>query len=195
MKRDDKDWMAILNQGDLQNFRAFVDEFKHQVYGLAYNLTGNHHDAEDLSQEVFIRVHKSIGRFRGDAKLSSWLYRIAVNLNIDRVRRKRPDLMDNENLEIEHASSSAAVQKGKDAAHETAMVVAGEHIEKAIDTLPNQQRTVFVLRHYHEMPLKEIADILGVSDGTVKSSLYRAVRALRDRLAFYRADLGLEGES
>lgn len=190
---DDRGWIEGLQTGDREVFRAFVDRYKHQVYALAYDLTGNHHDAEDVSQEVFVRVHRSIGRFRGDAKLSSWLHRITVNANIDRVRRKRPDLMDHEGLEREHAASERA-DRG-DVAHEAAMSIAAEHVEKALDDLPDQQRTVFVLRHYHDLPLREIAESLGVTDGTVKSSLFRAVRTLRERLSCYRADLGLEAES
>ena len=193
MNRDDRDWIDLLSRGDGEGFRAFVDHHKRQVYGLALDLTGNHHDAEDLAQEVFVRVLQSVDRFRGDAKLSSWLYRITVNLNIDRVRRKRPDVMDHEGLEQIHAVSPT--RPSRDAGHDAAMAEAGDRIEAALDTLSDQQRTVFVLKHHHDLPLREVADILGVSIGTVKSSLFRAIRALRDRLAPYREDLGLESES
>jgi RNA polymerase sigma-70 factor (ECF subfamily) len=182
-------------KNDTSAFREIVERYKEKIYYLAYGLTGNRHDAEDLSQEVFIKAFRSLDRFRGEAKLSSWLYRITVNANINKQRKKAlsaMNLVDNFNEKPgEHDPfSGKEFSENPERSAESQMIQ--QHINLALNRLANKERQVFVLRHYQDLPLKEIARILNIAEGTVKSLLFRAIRRLRKELAFYRQDLGLE---
>lgn len=181
--------------GDKTAFRELVERYKKKIYYLAYDLTGNHHDAEDLSQEVFIKAFRSLPRFRGEAKLSSWLYRIAVNTNISQRRKKSVSHMllqesfeaegeiklDNLGDEIKYNPEQAAEAK-----------LMQKHLEHALQKLAPREKSIFVLRHYHDLPLKEIAETLKINLGTVKSLLFRALKKMQKELAFYKEDFGSE---
>jgi len=181
--------------GEIAAFRELVEQHKKKIYYLALDLTGNHHDAEDLSQEVFIQAYRSLAHFRGESKLSSWLYRIAVNTNINKHRKKSLRAMKlGESLDEMKQDRSDVVNSGTEADPE-ARAEAGVmqmHIERALGGLTPRERSVFVLRHYNDLPLKEIAQTLKISKGTVKSTLFRAIRRLQKELSFYREDMGLE---
>lgn len=174
--------------GTLPSFRSLVEQHKKRVYYLALDLTGNHHDAEDLSQEVFIKAHQSLDSFRGDAKFFSWLYRITVNTYLNKRRKKAVRYM---NLwdDFDHVTQGDSAPSDPDARAERSTMQA--HIEAALQVLSESERTAFVLKHYHDHKIREIADVMDVANGTVKSWLYRAARKLRDELDFYRDDLNL----
>lgn len=191
---DERELVRRLQAGDRDAFRELVERYKRDVYALAYDLGGNHHDAEDLSQEVFIKAYRAIGGFRADARLGSWLYRITMNAHIDSKRRKP----------VQIVSIDAPVTGGRDddvpvalppargAAPDSAARAARFHedVERALGVLSAQERTVFVLRHYHDMRIHEISASLSIAEGTVKSLLFRSVRKLRDRLSDYRDQVG-----
>ena len=166
-----------VQRGGMAAFQELVEKYKQKVYYMALEMTGNHHDAEDLSQEVFMKVYVSIKDFRGDSKLSSWLYRIAMNLCIDKSRRKRLKLVELDEKIQEKPSPGmtpdAAIQS-------QAMQV---QIQQALSKLPPRQRSIFVMRHYNEMMLREIAEVLEISEGTVKAQLFRAIQKLQKELA------------
>lgn len=179
-------------------FRELVKQFREPIFIFSQQLTGDWDEADDLSQEVFIKAYRGIGRYRGEAKMISWLYRIAVNTHIDNVRRRKPwdrrsgqPSIDDTNAHREQFVDDRAEHNPE---QQTAARHIREHIDGALKTLPPQQRAVFVLRHYHDLPLKEVAGVLGISLGAVKSQLFRGIRRLRGQLAFYREELGL-GES
>ena len=172
-------------------FRDLVEEHKRTVYALAYDLTGNRHDAEDLSQEVFIRAYRSRSAFRGEAQTSSWLYRIAVNAYLNGRRKKA--------LRFRLLWGDVGVRAvGCDPAPRPDVQAEAEgiqrHLARALRGLSPKERTAFVLRHDHGLALKEVAGVMDVAEGTVKSLLYRATQKLRKTLAFYRSDLGLPPE-
>ncbi len=184
-------------QGDMEAFHELVEFSKINVYRLAYDMVRNRHDAEDISQDVFLQAYRSLDRFRGDAKWSTWLYRITVNMCIDRgksMKRKAVEYRDDIGTDgpSELHSRQAAVDL-PDRSAESSMIQG--HVEQALDALSSQERTVFVLRHYHDLPLKEIAASLSLAEGTVKSYLFRAVQRLQKELSFYRPDFGLEKKS
>ncbi|HYQ87104.1 MAG TPA: sigma-70 family RNA polymerase sigma factor [Bacteroidota bacterium] len=193
-------------QGDREAFRQLVERSNVDVYRLAYDMTRNHHDAEDLSQEVFIRAYRSLTRFRREAKWSTWLYRITVNLCLDhrdKQSRKRMEYRDDTGYEDTADGSAHPDARSSRAAsspvtsspdRETESVMIQQHIEQALNRLPVQERAVFSLRHYHDLPLKEIAEMMNIAEGTVKSHLFRALQRLRRELAFYKKDIGLEGQ-
>lgn len=152
------------------------------VYRVAYQFAGNHHDADDIAQDVFIKVFQSLPRFRHDAQFTSWLYRIAMNACIDHRRRQSPHLanreIDDPSLALE---SAAALEPGpEDRARGSEL---GAAMQSAVDGLPPRQRLIFVMRHYEGLKLHEIASALGLQDGTVKRQLHSAVHRLRRVLA------------
>jgi len=164
-----------VQRGETGAFQELVEKYKHKVYYMALDMTGNHHDAEDLSQEVFIKVFTSIKDFRGDSKLSSWLYRIAMNTCIDKTRRKHLKL-----VELDEAHEKPVGGETPEQALEARATQ--ERIQQALQALPPRQRSIFVMRHYNDLMLKEIAEALGISEGTVKAQLFRAVQKLQKEL-------------
>ncbi len=197
MRDESPQLVERLRAGEPAAFREMVECYQRDVYTLAYDLCGNHHDAEDLSQEVFIKALRAIGSFRADAKLGSWLYRITMNAHIDNKRRKPVQLVsidahagedDAERPASERMIDLAAVEVRPDRAAGAARFQAD--VERALDALSTQERSVFVLRHYHDMKIGEISSSLSIAEGTVKSLLFRSMRKLRDRLSHYRDEAG-----
>jgi RNA polymerase sigma-70 factor (ECF subfamily) len=191
---EDKIVVERAKQGDLAAFRQIVDRYKVTIYRIAYDMTGNRHDAEDLCQEVFLKAHRSLSQFRGDAKLSTWLHRIAINACYDHRSRKsfstmKPHADFDDNGQVPVMFQEHALHNPERSAESS---ITQMHIEKALNNLSPRERSVFVLRHYNDMPLKEIAETLRISEGAVKSMLFRALKRLQKELAFYRQDLGLE---
>ncbi len=178
--------------GDADAFRSLVNRSKINVYRLAFDLTGNRQDAEDLSQDVFVKAYRSLPNFRGDAKWSTWLYRITVNACMDHRKANRREQMEyDDDIEQDLPAHAGTLHPtAPDRSAEATMIQ--QHIEKALDRLSPNERSVFVLRHYHDLPLRQIAETMNVAEGTVKSYLFRAARRLQRELAFYRQDLGLE---
>jgi len=169
-------------------FHDFVERYKRPLYALAYDLTGNHHDAEDLSQDVFIKAYRGMDDFRGEAQVYSWLYRIAVNTYLNKRRKKAlrfRQLWD----DFSQAAPEPGTQPRPDQ-HTEAGTMRG-HVEAALQQLSPRERSAFVLRHYQDLSLKEVATTMDIAEGTVKSLLFRATQKLRTALAFYREDLGL----
>ena len=186
-------------EGDAAAFRELVERCQETIFQLAIELTGDWDDADELSQQVFIKAYHALPRFRGETRIMSWLYRIMVNTHIDNSRKERArgwrvDLSSPDEGQpqpepfVTHAAEDSPESR-------TAARHMQDHINRALETLAPRQRSVFVLRHYHDLPLKEIAGILGLSVGSVKSQLFRAIRRLRKELAFYKAELGLEDPS
>jgi RNA polymerase sigma-70 factor (ECF subfamily) len=192
---DERALVRRIQNGDASAFEELVEGYKQQVYYLALDLSGNHHDAEDLSQEVFIKAYRGLGRFRSGAKISSWLHRITVNAYIDSQRKKAHKMVTLVDRKDEHdfdPLEKAADEVTGNPERAAASVGIGEHVEEALHRLSEQERAVFVMRHYHDMRLKEISKSLAVAEGTVKSLLFRSIRKLRDHLDFYKDELGLE---
>jgi len=199
--------MASRSFGSIENDRVFVDRilekdptvftdivhtYKKQVYYLALDLSRNHDDAEDITQDVFIRVYKALEQFRGDSKLSTWMYRITVNTFINRTRslayeasKTRKEYDDEYGV---HSGGSSIGYLGNPE-HALSQNIIDQHLKEALETLSPSQRTVFILRHYHDLSLKEIAEQLGNSEGTVKVLLFRAVHNLQKKLSFYKDDM------
>jgi RNA polymerase sigma-70 factor (ECF subfamily) len=195
MVRDEQDLVDRISSGDSTAFQEFVERYKKKIYYIAYDIAGDHDDAEDISQEVFIKVFRSLKTFRRNAKISSWLYQISVNASIDLLRKrtsKAEKLMDDiERTDIQEnlPGSSAQVQNPESSAEE---LIIQKHISEALQKVSPKERSVFVMRHYNELKIREIAEILKVSPGTVKALFYRATRKLRKELSFYLGNPGLE---
>ncbi len=191
---DERELVRRLQAGDRDAFRDLVERHKRDVYALAYDLCGSREDAEDLSQDVFIKAFRAIGGFRADAKLGSWLYRITMNTHIDNTRRRPVQLVsiDTPPAGAPEGDRVVALPPSPAAGPDTIAGAArfSADVELALDALSAQERGVFVLRHYHDMRIREIAASMSIADGTVKSILFRSIRKLRDRLAQYDDEVG-----
>ena len=186
MAKDEIELIRRLQSGDVAAFRELVEANKRRLFALAYDLVGNAQEAEDVSQEAFIKVYRAIGSFRGDARLSSWIYRIVVNLCLNRRRKKSLTVMElREDFENDGALTNAG---GDNPEQHTEARLLQRHLRRALRKLSPQQRAIFTLRHDQDLPLKEISSIMKISEGTVKSQLFRAVGKLQQALAFYKVE-------
>jgi RNA polymerase sigma-70 factor (ECF subfamily) len=186
----DSDLIARAAGGDTAAFQALVERHRAMVYRVAYQFAGNHHDAEDIAQEVFIKVYRSLDRFRQDAQLTSWLYRIVMNACIDHRRRSTSPAAaapsgDEAEQRLLNTPEEAPGPEQRAYAGEL-----GEVLETEIARLPPGQRLVFVMRHHQGLKLGEIADALGLAEGTVKRQLHSAVHRLRQALTAVRVTAG-----
>ena len=175
--------------GDSIAFQALVEQHRAMVYRVAYQFAGNHFDAEDIAQEVFLKVYRSLDRFRQDAQLTSWLYRIVMNACIDHRRRQSPASAAPFGEEAERRLLNTPEEApGPEACtygSELGGVLQGE-----IARLPQGQRLVFIMRHHQGLKLCEIAEALGLAEGTVKRQLHAAVHRLREALVHQRVASG-----
>jgi RNA polymerase sigma-70 factor, ECF subfamily len=184
----DADLISRAAAGDAAAFQALVERHRSMVYRVAYQFAGNHHDAEDIAQEVFIKVYRSLDRFRQDAQLSSWMYRIVMNACIDHRRRHAPAHVAPFGEEAERKMLNTPEESPGPEDYAYAGEI-GQVLETEIGRLPPGQRIVFVMRHHQGLKLCEIAEALGLAEGTVKRQLHAAVHRLRAALG--RAPLGL----
>jgi RNA polymerase sigma-70 factor (ECF subfamily) len=188
--RYDKILLEQLRAGHPGAFEQLVASQASRLINLAFRLVGNRAEAEEIAQEGFLRLHRSLDSFRGDCSLSSYLYRIVSRLAIDHLRREklRRKLFFFRRQEddvdpLEMAADSSASPRDNLQAKET-----GRRLLAALDRLSARQRAVFVLRHQEGLSLKEIAATLSLEQGTVKAHLHRAVRALRAELEDLQED-------
>ncbi len=172
--------------GDINAFQEIVERYKKKIYYIAYDIVGDFHEAEDISQEVFIKMFRALDRFRKDAKMSSWLYQITVNTAIDSLRKKKAkprfNVDDIEQVGIPAQAIESASPEA-DPERRAVAILMQQHIDLALHKITPQERAVFVMRHYNEFKIREIADVLEISSGTVKSLLFRALKKLRKELS------------
>jgi RNA polymerase sigma-70 factor (ECF subfamily) len=169
---DDRFLVTAFLDGRREAFDVIVERHRRNVYQLCYRFVGNHEDASDLAQDVFVRAFKGLRNFKGDSSLGTWLYRVGVNACLNRVAVKRPVT---EPIE--------AVQRLDDHAEDPLeRVMRGEQavvVRAAIRRLPPKQRATLVLRVYQELTHQEIAQILGSSVGAVKANFFHALGNLK----------------
>ncbi len=178
--------MARLAAGDRDALAPLMGRHYRRLYRIALSYLRQPDDALDVVQEAFVKAFQSASRWDGSAEAGPWLARITVNLSIDRWRRNRRRVQTFTPLaESDHAVSLADLGPSPDRRLEGRE--AGERVAAALRDLPERQRAVVVLRHYQDMSLAEIAQTLGMSLGTVKSSLHRALGRMRTVLAGERA--------
>lgn len=170
---DDAALAAASVEGRKEAFDVIVERHRRTVYQVCYRFVSNHEDASDLSQESFVRAWRGLKNFKGQSALSTWLYRIAVNVCLNRVSAKTPatepiESTDHfEDTRIEGAQS-ALLREERAAA-----------VRKAIASLPKKQRATLILRAYHDLSHQQIADILGSSVGATKANFFHALANLK----------------
>jgi len=177
----DTDLVTRAAAGDASAFHTLVERHRAMVYRMAYQFAGNHHDAEDIAQDVFIKVYRALDRFRQDAQVTSWLYRIVMNACIDHRRRQAPAgwAPFTEDAEVRMLNTPEDGPGPEEQAYGGQI---GDVLEQEIARLPPGQRLVFMMRHYEGLKLIEIAEALGLAEGTVKRQLHAAVHRLRHAL-------------
>ncbi len=182
MTQSDEELVTLSVSGDADSFNQLVLRWERPIYALAYRVIGREEEARDVVQETFLRAFRGIRNFRGQAKFSSWIYRIALNLCRDWIRRERrakiaqaPEGVDL----IELAAEQEPAESIEDlvARHDMGHVVA-----RLMARLPDEQRTAIILKEYHGMTFQEIADLQGVPLSTVKTRLYQGLSVLRRHL-------------
>jgi RNA polymerase sigma-70 factor, ECF subfamily len=170
--------------GDQNAFGEIVEVYRDKIYQLCYRMLGNAYEAEDMAQEAFIRAYVNIERYNVNRKFSTWLYRIATNLCIDRLRKKKPDYY----LDAEVAGTegltlySQIASTGVTPDEEVSKMEIQSIIQQEILKLPEKYRSVIVLRYIDELSLNEISEILSLPLGTVKTRIHRGREALRKQL-------------
>lgn len=196
----DAELVRRVNAGDKDAFVEIVTRYRRKLYAVAYRRLQNHADAEEIVQDTFVRAHKGLVRFRGDCSLSSWLFRIAINLSCNRhwyfFRRHRHNTLsldsaigDDPNLSLEDVIPSE--EPGP--ANEAAVSELTDLVGTCMKRLGPQHRTILTLRNEWRQSYETIGATLGISVGTVKSRVARARTRLRQLLAETYGDIGLAG--
>ncbi|MCE5200174.1 MAG: sigma-70 family RNA polymerase sigma factor [Armatimonadota bacterium] len=171
--------------GDICAFDELVIRFQKRVYNFAYGIAGNYDDANDVAQEAFVRVFNSIGTFRGDANFTTWIYRIVTNVYLDERKKAKShrQISLDEYVDLDENSVSRQIEDDNPLPAEVAeSKERNQIVRNAINALPDYQRIIMTLYHLHDRSYEEIADILHLPIGTVKSRLNRARQALKEKL-------------
>ena len=182
MASSDEELVARSMGGDLDSFNQLVLRWERPIFALAYRVIGREEEARDVAQETFLRAFRALPGFKGQAKFSSWLYRITLNLCRDWMRKERrtPVSQAPEGIDIIELAGEATP-------HETIEQMVGRKelgraVSKAMATLPEEQRTAIILKEYHGLTFQEIADMLDCPLSTVKTRLYQGLSVVRKQL-------------
>lgn len=175
-----------LQHGNEQAFREMVENYQKLVVNTCFGMVHNTEDAEDIAQEVFIEVFRSIQNFRADAKLSTWLYRIAVNRSLNFIRDNKKNKWF-QSFDDSVQSKNAQLQNITTRGTENPEIVMENNqranlLHKVIDSLPNNQRVAFSLSKYEDLSYKEISEIMDLSISSVESVIHRAKKNLQKKL-------------
>ncbi|MCC7417451.1 MAG: sigma-70 family RNA polymerase sigma factor [Acidobacteria bacterium] len=179
----DEELVARSIRGDNESFNELILRWERPIYALAYRTIGREEDARDVCQETFLRAFRALPRFRGQAKFSSWLYRIALNLCRDFVRRERRRPVVQPSDDVDLVELAAAAEPSESIEDLVARRDLTHAVERAMALLPEEQRTAIILKEYHELTFQEIADLVGCPLSTVKTRLYQGLSVLRRELA------------
>src|SRR3954465_15545243 len=183
MPSTDEELVARSMGGDLDSFNQLVLRWERPIFALAYRVIGREEDARDVCQETFLRAFRALKGFKGQAKFSSWLYRIALNWCRDGIRRERrqPIAQAPEGVDlIELASESTPTESIEELVARREL---GRAVARVMAELPDEQRTAIILKEYHGLTFQEIADLLDCPLSTVKTRLYQGLTVLRRQLA------------
>ena len=174
----DDDLIQRISEKDLASFQILVERHKALVYNTCYNFIGNHQQAEETAQDVFFQIYKSASAFRHKSKVSSWIYRIAVNRSLNVIRH---------NKRSRRITSLIALEIERSGAEEPGKLLEKKELKNllkaAVDSLPDKLRTVFILNKHENLSPGEIADILDISINSVEVRIHRAKSKLQKKLA------------
>ena len=182
MQRTDEELVALAVTGDSDSFNQLVGRWERQIFALAYRVIGREEDARDVCQETFLRAFRGIKKFRGQAKFSSWLYRIALNLCRDWLRRdRRSEVLVP--LDTEAGTNASLSGNPPESAEDHAVRRDLRRVmAQAMSTLSEEQRATIVLKEFHGLTFQAIADLQGCPLSTVKTRVYQGLSILRYQL-------------
>lgn len=178
---DEKRLIENILGGDQKSFEYFIEKYKKLVFHIVYRLIHNIEDREDICQEVFVKAYQNLGSFKNEAKLSTWLGRIAYNTSLNHISKKKEKMIEDyapkeenllEQIKSEDISPSAWVER-----KDTQNILFNE-----IEKLTEQQKTILSLYHWEEMSYEEIGEVMNLPMGTVKNYLFRARKTLKEQL-------------
>ncbi len=183
MELTDRTDIARVRSGDADAYRALVERHGRALFRLAYRMTGNQQDAEDVVQESFLRAYRQLASFDERASFATWLYRIATNCSLDlvRARKRRPEDLVNADAGAEDPMARVP-SHGPTPERSTLSAEVRDCVAGAMEELSPVERTAFVLRHFEGMRIEEISRVLDCQPGAAKHSVFRAVRKLRRAL-------------
>ena len=174
---------ALLQQvrdGNQNAFRILMERHMKQAYNVAYGFVQDRDDADDIAQEAFVNVYRSLHSFRGDSAFATWLHRIVTNLSLSRMKQRNKEQSRRAN--VEEADSTHAPAPGQST--ETRA-----HIERALHELPTLQRVVVLLRHFEGLSTAQVSKALSCSEAAVKTHLFRGLKKMKERLSYLEADV------
>ena len=181
MEMTDVTVVSRARTGDPDAFRLLVERHSQPIFRVAYRMTGNEHDADDVVQETFLRAYRQLDRFEERANFGTWLHRIAINCALDLLRaRGRMDRYYGGDPEDAEMSGTIRSEPEQDRLLISAEL--REQVAAAMERLSGNERTAFVLRHFEGMPVEEIGKTLGIQVNAAKHTIFRAVRKLRQSL-------------
>jgi len=190
MDLSDAQAVAQARDGDADAFRVLVDRHGRYLFRVAFRMTGNEYDAEDIVQETFLRAYRNLAGYDGRAAFASWLFRIAHNYSLDQLRSRKlkaaRSLSEQGEGERPLADEMPDSRPGPERLAASTMLQT--RLKQALAILTEQERTAFILRHYEDLPIAEICRVLDTSENAVKHAIFRAVRKIR------KAVENLEGE-
>ena len=170
-----------VQEGSHDAFRDLVELHMRRVYDIAYGFVNDHDDAEDIAQDVFVKVFHALKSFRRESEFSTWLYRIATNSSLDRLKQRKRSIA--RHVPMEEAQITGVAMNQSAEQNEDSML-----IERALYELPTLQRAVVMLRHMDGFSTKQVSAILKCSEGTVKTHLHRGLKKMRKKLGNLKED-------
>lgn len=188
----DEELVTRAQDGEKWATEELVSRYQQKAFSIAYHMCAeDSEEAQDLTQEAFLRAFRSLGKFRGDSKFYTWFYRILVNICLDKRRHRRRwqrvfvpwrPVKAEKNLSKNAPEEQSDMDPGNNPIKVLSRKQLSKDIRKSLKSLPEKQRTVFQLKVLDGMTIREIAEVLGAAEGTVKSHLFRATRFLREEL-------------
>ena len=188
----DEELVTRAQDGEKWVTEELVSRYQQKAFSIAYHMCAeDSEEAQDLTQEAFLRAFRSLGKFRGDSKFYTWFYRILVNICLDKRRHRRRwqrvfvpwrPVKAEKNLSKNTPEEQSDMDPGNNPIKVLSRKQLSKDIRKSLKSLPEKQRTVFQLKVLDGMTIREIAEVLGAAEGTVKSHLFRATRFLREEL-------------
>lgn len=180
---NDEKLVKKVKNGDADAFEQIIIKYEKKIFGLIYNMLRNENEIEDVAQEVFIKVYKNLDKFNGDSSLYTWIYKIATNLCLDQIKKRKEVIYIDEKLQLDDGEVEIQIpsdEKLQDEIYEQKELK--QKLESCIDKLPEKQKVMIVLRDIKGLSYDEIAEILDLKLGTVKSQINRARLKLKELL-------------
>ena len=182
---DDSDAVAVARaqSGDQDAFGVLVERHSVRLFQMAYRMTGNEQDAEDVVQETFLRAYKQLNRFESRAGFGTWLHRIAANCSLDFLRKRKRQDQQVDPVELEAEGPTSTISSHAPPPDDQVFLLeVQQKVEGVLDQLTPMERTAFVLRHFEGRSIEEIGRALGIGPSATKQSIFRAVQKMRRSL-------------